>query len=229
MRSSSLPRHQRLAIDLIQRLRPAPLSVILLKCMGLNRRRELPFGEHFFYADPSSQFGMSLLLGSFEPGTVAALEKYLAPGGTFLDLGANEGFFSVLASKLVGPVGQVISVEPQTRLLTILQKNLSLNFCYNCRVAHCVLSDENGKAVIHLSPSNNSGGTSLYRSTPYPLPVESVPVGHSKTSSRARVCRQSIWQRLTLRARNTACLCLPGRCCGAGSCATLCSNSTKAS
>ena len=29
--------------------------------------------------------------------------------------------------------------------------------------------------MIHLSPSNNSGGTSLYRSTPYPLPVESVP------------------------------------------------------
>ena len=74
--------------------------------MRLNRRRELSFGDHVFYADPSSGLGMSLLRGSYEPGTVAALRKYLRAGATFLDLGANEGLFSVLASELVGPEGR---------------------------------------------------------------------------------------------------------------------------
>ena len=63
-------------------------------------------------------------------------------------------------------------MEPQSRLVPILQKNLTLNLCYNVRVAQDALSDESGTVVIHLAP--DPGSTSLYRGTRYPVPVERV-------------------------------------------------------
>ncbi len=159
----------------IRRIRPAPVQSALLKMLGLTRRREITFEGWRFYCDPSSNFGHSLANGGYEPRMVEVLRNYLRPNGTFLDLGTNEGFFSVLASTFVGPMGQVISVEPQTRLLPQIQENLKRNSCYNCRVIQCVVSDEDGEAIIHLAPRTNSGATSLFRVTRYPVPTETVP------------------------------------------------------
>jgi FkbM family methyltransferase len=161
-------------IDLLRKVRPAPLQATILKVMRLSTRREIPYGECVFYSDPTSTLGYGLSNGGYEPGMVEVLRKYLRVSSAFLDLGANEGFFCVLASKIVGPTGQVMAVEPQTRLITALQKNLSLNQCYNCRIAQCALSDENGKVTLYLSASTNTGSTSLYRTKRYPVPTETV-------------------------------------------------------
>lgn len=160
--------------DLLRKVRPAPLQAAILGLAGLSRRREIPYGEYTFYSDPTSTFGYGLLNGGYEPKMVEVLRRYLHAGSLFLDLGANEGFFSVVASKLVGSRGQVISIEPQTRLISTLQKNLSLNQCYNCRVIQCALTDKNGKATIYLAPTTNTGSTSLYRTKLYPVRKEIV-------------------------------------------------------
>jgi FkbM family methyltransferase len=161
-------------IDLLRKVRPAPLQAAILRVTRLSRRRPIIYGEYIFYCDPTSTLGYALLNGTYEPEMVDVLRKYLRTGAIFLDLGTNEGFFSVVASRIVGPTGHVISVEPQTRLIAALQKNLSLNLCYNCRLAQCVLSDENGCATIYLSATTNTGSTSLFRTKRYPVPTETV-------------------------------------------------------
>jgi FkbM family methyltransferase len=71
--------------------------------------------------------GKSVLLGEGEPRVQQALAEYLRPGMVFYDLGANIGFFSLLASRLVGSEGHVFSFEPDPILFLHLRQNLEHN------------------------------------------------------------------------------------------------------
>lgn len=158
------------------RVRPAFVATWLKKWLGVERREvETPFGR--FLIDPVSQFGNALVSGNgYEPEMRHTLERFVRPGSVFLDVGANEGFFSVLASRLVGPRGRVIAVEPQQRLAPVIRANLELNSCANVSVFSCAISDRRGEAELHLSPDTNTGSTALYQSTRYRLPRVTVPV-----------------------------------------------------
>jgi FkbM family methyltransferase len=158
------------------RVRPAFLATWLKKWLGVERQEvETPFGR--FLIDPVSQFGNALVSSDgYEPEMRRTLERFVRPGSVFLDVGANEGFFSVLASRLVGPRGRVIAVEPQERLAPVIQTNLELNDCANVALFSCAISDRQGVAELHLSPDTNTGSTALYQSTRYRLPRVTVPV-----------------------------------------------------
>jgi FkbM family methyltransferase len=161
-------------VSMIQKIRPAPLQVVLLNLFGLNKRRVMQLDTLKFYADPASNFGSSLAKGEYESQLVMLIQKHLAPGSAFLDLGANEGFFSVIASKLVGPMGRVVAVEPQSRLGPVILKNLTLNECTNCTIVQAAASDHNGEIAIHLAPTTNTGSTSIFQFAKYPVDKEIV-------------------------------------------------------
>jgi FkbM family methyltransferase len=67
----------------------------------------------------------------WEPPETRFLQMALRPGQTFVDVGAHVGYFSVLAAKRVGPNGAVIALEPETRNLDLLQRNVARNDCPN--------------------------------------------------------------------------------------------------
>src|SRR5580693_8738495 len=92
----------------LKRIRPAPLQSAIVRATGLDRRRIVEFEGSRFSVNPASCLGTQLIERAFEPETVAILRRYLRPGDTFLDIGANEGVVSVLASSIVGPAGAVI-------------------------------------------------------------------------------------------------------------------------
>src|SRR5690606_3602721 len=54
---------------------------------------------------------MSLLraLGLYELRKTAEIERRLAPGGVFVDIGASEGDYTLIAARLVGPGGRVLA------------------------------------------------------------------------------------------------------------------------
>lgn len=66
-------------------------------------------------------------LGTYEVAVQQALAKLLQPGDTFWDVGAQSGFFSLLASKRVGPDGKVYSLEPLPQNCQTLQQQRQLN------------------------------------------------------------------------------------------------------
>src|ERR1700761_6257726 len=144
-------------------VRPAALASFLGRLCGLMRRQPCSTPNGSFAILPVSQFGGLLLeKGEYEPGMVAVLKKYLKPGNVFVDLGTNEGYFSVIASGLVGSKGKVISVEPQSRLQTVIQTNLDLNRCANVTLLQMLVSGTDGELGITLTPAINSGASSLY-------------------------------------------------------------------
>lgn len=79
---------------------------------------------------------MSYLQGGnpAEPEVVEAMRRALHPADLAVDAGANNGFFSLLMSKLVGPAGKVLSFEPDARNLDRLKRNLDLNQAFNVEV-----------------------------------------------------------------------------------------------
>jgi FkbM family methyltransferase len=81
--------------------------------------------------------GQNVLQGIAEPAVQQALQQYLRPGMTFYDLGANIGFFSLLAARLVGPSGRVVSFEADPEIAVRLAENLSYN-----NFAHAVVEEK---------------------------------------------------------------------------------------
>lgn len=65
--------------------------------------------------------------GCYEAVETALVRALLEPGATFVDVGANWGYFSLLAAALIGTQGRVISIEPDPRLFALLQANLGEN------------------------------------------------------------------------------------------------------
>jgi FkbM family methyltransferase len=63
----------------------------------------------------------------YEPDVCEFLQYVLKPGGTFIDCGANVGFFSIQAGALVGETGTVISIEANPDTYKLLERNLRAN------------------------------------------------------------------------------------------------------
>jgi len=145
------------------RVRPTQLGAALRVVLGV-RRRCIRARRHTFFADPASNFGLQLLRdGIYEAAMTRLLEALLRPSDTFLDVGANEGYFSVLAASLVGPSGRVHCIEPQTRLQPIIRRNISLNAAQSIVVHEIALMDVENRVELFLRPSTNTGASSMFR------------------------------------------------------------------
>ena len=88
------------------------------------------------------------LFGVWEPEMTAYVEATLRPGGVFIDVGANIGYYSMLASRLVGPSGSVVAIEPSPTNFSELKRNIALNHALNIRAIDMAVGDE----VVRCSP-----------------------------------------------------------------------------
>lgn len=66
-------------------------------------------------------------MGHYEPQETALVKSLLKAGMTFVDVGANWGYFTLLAASLVGPAGRVVSFEPHPTLYRLLEQNIERN------------------------------------------------------------------------------------------------------
>jgi len=71
--------------------------------------------------------GRDYFNGDVEPEVQAVLCEYLRPGMTMYDIGANIGFFSLLAARLVGPAGRVTAFEADPEIAARLRDNVVRN------------------------------------------------------------------------------------------------------
>lgn len=63
----------------------------------------------------------------YEPATTDYLRQRLRPGHVFVDVGANHGYFTLLAAALVGADGRVVAFEPNPPVFAQLEAHVRLN------------------------------------------------------------------------------------------------------
>jgi FkbM family methyltransferase len=144
------------------RVRPAQVADLLKKVLRVKRFHVRTVANQQFWIDPVSLFGLALLrTGVYEPQMTGLLKLVLNPGDTFLDVGGNEGYFSVIASSIVQS-GQVHCFEPQSRLRAVLSENIRINAVKNVAVHSLAISNEDASMDLYLKPSTNSGASSMF-------------------------------------------------------------------
>jgi FkbM family methyltransferase len=107
--------------------------------------------------------------GVWEPNITAWMKSCLRPGDTFVDVGANIGYYTLLASQLVGPSGRVVAIEASARIFARLQSNLALNHVDNVRAVNVAISDCDGVVELYAGPRSNSGQTTTVPRAEYVL------------------------------------------------------------
>lgn len=103
------------------------------------------------------------IYGILESWEVEIWRRVLRLGDSVVDGGANYGYWSLVASTLVGKTGTVHAFEPVPTTYTNLQANLRASKADNVRAYSMALSDQAGKCAINLSGNDPIGGQASLR------------------------------------------------------------------
>ncbi len=145
MRTVSYPRleelHRSGRLALFERV---VLGGDLIVLGGLSPRLRLS-GAHF---TPWGAQAFTVLMGCHEPMVQEALRRTLAPGMTFVDVGANIGATSLLAATFVGPTGRVVAVDAQAECVAALEANAARNGFAQMTALHAAVGRETGTADV---------------------------------------------------------------------------------
>ena len=116
---------------------------------------------HLDLTDPAQFSIVNTRKGKHEVGTVNFLKKYLSKGDVFIDIGANFGYFSCIASKIVGDEGLVLAFEPNNTAYIQLISTMTRNKLFNCLPVKMALG-EHENATMNMKKAWFKQSTSSY-------------------------------------------------------------------
>jgi FkbM family methyltransferase len=99
--------------------------------------------------------------GKWEPISVGIVTGHLGAGATFIDVGADIGYYSLKAAAFVGAQGHVIAVEPNPETIKVLQTNLAASDAKTVVVAPVACSETEGTLDLYAAAEANTGETSF--------------------------------------------------------------------
>lgn len=89
----------------------------------------------------------------YEQTMTGIFKKAVKPGDVVVDVGANVGYFTLLAAKLTGESGRVFAFEPEPDTFMRLSRNAALNGYNNIELSDNAVSNANGRAKLYISHS----------------------------------------------------------------------------
>jgi FkbM family methyltransferase len=101
------------------------------------------------------------LTGLYEPNEFLWLDRFLAPGMTVIDGGANIGLYTLYAARRVGPAGTVLAIEPSQRDFDRLTEHVRLTRLRNVRCRRLALSRAPGRGQLRVAAEWNAGHNTL--------------------------------------------------------------------
>jgi len=96
-------------------------------------------------------------LGTYERELQNLFVRTVRAGDVVWDIGANVGFFTLLAARRVSPAGRVLAIEPLPRNLELLKQHLALNGIGNVTVLAQAVADARGTAFLAPGTSPSMG------------------------------------------------------------------------
>jgi FkbM family methyltransferase len=150
-----------------QRFPPGPVLLrledfdILVECSPRDRLIDLPL----------------FLYGVYEISGTRFLREVVKPGSTVIDVGANSGYYSLIAASLTGARGHVCAFEPVAEPFDRLRRNLAHNGFQNITVTRAVVGRAMGRSIVYPSAvANNDGLGSVLPGPSRAVVGEEVPM-----------------------------------------------------
>jgi FkbM family methyltransferase len=129
--------------------------------------RDLPivartrFGARLEGSFPDAVHSYVYFFGVWEPAITALYRAALKPGDVVIDIGANVGLHTLLASGLVGPKGRVHAIEASPWIHARLLRNLTANGARNVTTYNMAATAEPSQVGVYLHDTTNLGGTTI--------------------------------------------------------------------
>ncbi len=107
------------------------------------------------YVNPEDRYLTAAALRfGYEPVLTKVFLENVHEGDTVIDIGANIGYYSMLAAKKVGPRGRVIAFEPDPQAFSILKRNMEVNGFTNIVAEQKAVSNARGTLKLYIAPQN---------------------------------------------------------------------------
>ncbi|HLJ16166.1 MAG TPA: FkbM family methyltransferase [Bryobacteraceae bacterium] len=103
----------------------------------------------------------ALTFGVYEKAETAFFCSVCQPGMIFLDIGANVGYYTALASGRIGKQGKIIALEPDRENFQYLKRTVAANGAEHAVCIRKAAADRNGSTRLYIS-ANNRGDHRLY-------------------------------------------------------------------
>jgi len=96
-----------------------------------------------------------IYFGIMEPDETLWVKTWLGQGMTVVDVGANVGYYTLLAASLVGVSGKVLAIEPSPYAYNRLQEAVASNQLSQVVTRQCALGSVEGEMTLYSPPSDN--------------------------------------------------------------------------
>ena len=125
-----------------------PLPVVATTCYGAKLKCQLPdIIQTYLY-----------LFGIWEPDLTEFIDRRLQPGDTFVDVGANIGYHTLLAASRLAGKGRIVAVESSPKIYRLLQESLAENGAPSIvRTVNQAAAEEVGTLSLYSGPEKNIG------------------------------------------------------------------------
>lgn len=110
----------------------------------------------------TSELSSHIYCGAFEWAEREWLLSELKAGDVFYDIGANIGYFTIIAAERCGSAGKVIAFEPVQSTFDLLTENIKLNpSLHNVQLMNLAVSDQEGEVNIYVPDKGKDAWNSI--------------------------------------------------------------------
>jgi FkbM family methyltransferase len=130
-----------------------------LRWLRTSEPMELRMNGGFSIAAPCGAAGALIYyLGNSEPESAGFISGFLKPGMVFFDVGAHIGEYTLIASRGVGPNGEIHAFEAQPDTFALLRRNCAANGADNVKLNRAAVCEHEGEVEFDISdePSMSS-------------------------------------------------------------------------
>lgn len=146
-----------------------PRRWVIAPVLGGERMMWLDLGDHYV--------SRGCLVDEYEPPETHFVRAVLRPGGVFVDIGANLGWFTLVASVAVGETGSIHAFEPRAETVAHLMETVALNELDDVVTIypHGLADRETNGVLVWVSGTDNPGGSSVWPGA-IPANMEEQPI-----------------------------------------------------
>ena len=126
-----------------------------------DREIEIEVAGYRFRCNLAEHIQRTIFLWGHDQDGFKFIRSRIGHGDTFVDVGANVGIFSLMASQIVGPTGRVISVEPNPATFARLSRTVAENSIANITLCNVGLGDTSAKVELFTGTSEGNDTASM--------------------------------------------------------------------